>query len=97
MTSMEHDVLSEITRVLIANLPAGWRRLIVDYTVRDRTASVGSGLRMADGSTLQVVVPRTLAPLFSRLRNGMHVAGVGTWTTLKLTVDAPDTFTARYR
>jgi hypothetical protein len=93
----QHGVLSEITRVLIADLPVGWRRLTVDYTVQGQKAAVGSRLRMTDGSTGSLVVPRTLAPLFSRLRDGMHIAGIGTWTSLVLTVDAPDTFTARYR
>jgi len=88
----QHTLLGEITVLLVAELPPGWRRLIVDYAVREGRVSVSSGLRMADGTTASFRVPKTAAPLYSRLRSGMRDA----WHTLELIVDPPDRFTARF-
>lgn len=92
----QHELLGEITTILVAELPAGWHRLVVEYRAIGRQVGVGSGLRMADGSTVRFAVPKTLAPLFARLRRGMYVEGQGTWHSLDLTVDVPDRYGVRY-
>jgi hypothetical protein len=88
----ENELLGEITLGLVAVLPPGWGRLVVEYAVVDGKVRVGSGLKMADGSFERIQVPRTLAPLFSRLRKGTG----GDWHQLDLVVDPPSTYHAKY-
>jgi hypothetical protein len=86
----QQELLGEITQGLVADLPDGWHRLIVDYALVDGRVKVGVGLRMADGSSGRATVPRTLAPLFRRLRRGDD------WHRLELIVDAPGAFQVRF-
>lgn len=82
-----HEVLSEITVALVELLPAGWQRMVVDYSVAD---GVGSGVRMQDGSHVHVPVPQTLAPRFRGLREGDD------WHRLSLVIDPPSTYHVRF-
>jgi hypothetical protein len=86
----EAEVLDEITLGLVAVLPPGWGRLVVEYGVVDGRVRVGSGLKMADGSFTKVQVPRTLAPLFAKLRRDND------WHQLDLIIDPPSTYHAKY-
>lgn len=93
MTPLEEaELLDEITQGLVAVLPPGWGRLIVEYGVVDGRARIGSGLKMADGTHTKVQVPRALAPLFSRLRRDTGA----TWHQLDLVIDPPATYHAKY-
>ena len=83
----QHEVLSEITVALVESLPAGWQRMVVDFSVAD---GVGSGVRMQDGSHVHVPVPKTLAPHFRRLREGDN------WHRLSLVIDPPNPYHVQY-
>jgi hypothetical protein len=86
----QHEVLCEITVALVAELPEGWQRMVVDYSVEEGRVSVGSGVRMLDGSHVHVPVPKALAPRFRRLREG------DTWHRMSLVIDPPNTYHVRY-
>ncbi|GAB1514853.1 hypothetical protein [Actinophytocola sp. KF-1] len=86
----QHELLSEITIALVGEVPAGWQRIVVDYSIEDGRVRVGSGVRMRDGSHVHVPVPRTLAPRFRLLREG------DTWHRLSLVIDPPNTYHVRY-
>ena len=86
----QHEVLSEITVALMELLLAGWQRMVVKYSVVEGRERVGSGVRMQDGTHERVLVPKTLAPSFRRLREG------DTWHRLRLVIDSPGTYHVRY-
>lgn len=91
MTPLEEsEVIGEITRGLVDVLPPGWGRLVVKYAVVDGRVRVGSGLKMADGSFTNVQVPKTLAPLFAKLRRGND------WHQMDLVIDPPSTYHVKY-
>ncbi|MCT2584350.1 hypothetical protein [Actinophytocola gossypii] len=92
----QNDLLGEATKLLVDQLPAGWHRLILDYMALGKKVNVGAAVRMADGTTPRVSAPRELAPLFSRLRGGMYVAGRGTWYSFRLIVDPPARYSVQY-
>ncbi len=92
----QNELLGQITTILVQELPAGWQRLIMDFMAVGRHVNVAAGVRMADGSTQRFSPPKETAKLFSRLRKGMYVDGVGTWYSLELIVDPPNTYSVKF-
>jgi hypothetical protein len=92
----QNRLLGEITTLLVQELPQGWQRLIMDYMTVGRHVNVACGARMAGGTTRRISPPKATAPLFSQLRHGMYVEGRGTWYSLELIIDPPDTYSVKY-
>jgi hypothetical protein len=92
----QNRLLGEITTLLVQALPPGWQQLVMDYAAVGRYVEVATGVRMADGSARQWSPPKTTARLFSELRHGMYVEGRGTWYSLELIIDPPDTYSVKY-
>jgi hypothetical protein len=89
-------LLGEITKTLVAALPDGWRQLTLDYRVIGRKSSVATSVLGADGTARRWRPPRDVWPLFADLRTGMYAEDQGTWFSLRLTIEHPDTFSVKY-
>ncbi|MBN6039859.1 hypothetical protein [Amycolatopsis sp. 195334CR] len=92
----QNELLGEITKTLTAAAPAGWQRLIFDFLVLGRQASPAFAARLGDGSVQQVRAPKEVSQPLSRLRKGMYAEGLGTWFSLRLVIDPPATFHAKF-
>ncbi|GAB3911667.1 hypothetical protein GCM10029964_118130 [Kibdelosporangium lantanae] len=91
------ELLDEIATVLVGAAPAGWQRLVFQFTVVDRKVSVALGARMTDGDTVNLTTPRTVSEPISKLRKGMRVEGTSIWTTFEMLLDPPSRYQVRFR
>ncbi|WP_157606517.1 hypothetical protein [Saccharomonospora cyanea] len=92
----QNELVERITAGLVAGLPEGWQRLVMDYVNIGRYVSVASGVMVSDGSIQQWEPPTTVAPLFHELRHGMYMPGRGTWYSMELIIDPPAMYSVRY-
>ena len=92
----QHDLLGEITAMLVPALPPGWQRLMIDYSVIGRTSDAGIGVTGPDGHVRHWNPPTEVWRLFARLRKGTYEDGRGVWFGCRLTIDPPARFTIQY-
>lgn len=92
----QHRLVGEMTKMVLAQVPEGWREIIVDYMTIGKKVNVGGLAVMRNGSTERFRPQRELAPLISELRRGMYTEDGGAWYSFRLGIEPPDTFTIQY-
>jgi hypothetical protein len=92
----QNELLGEITKSLVAAAPPNWQRLVFDFMAIGKHVNVGLGAALDDGTRQPVPAPREVSKPLSKLRRGMYADGLGTWYSMDLVIDRPDTFHARF-
>jgi hypothetical protein len=92
----QNELLGEITKIMVGALPTGWRRMMLYYHVIGDTHTFSAGVFDAEGRTQDWNPPGDVWPLLADLRSGMYADDLGTWYSIRLTIDHPDTFKADY-
>ncbi len=83
------ELLDQITDMFLADLPAGWTELVVDYRVVGRNIDLSTGLRQPDGSYRAWTPPDEPIRQFQRLRGGMYIENEGTWFSVRYILTPP--------
>src|SRR4051812_12447597 len=92
----QHELLSEIAKLIMNAAPPNWQRLVFEFMAIGRHASAGTGAALDNGDHQRVPAPRELMKPLGKLRKGMYAEGLGTWYSMHMVIDRPDTFHARF-
>ena len=92
----QSEILSEIVERLVFELPAGWKRLHVDYAaVGEHVVCVGL-LFMVNDAMSTWTLPEDVEEKFARLRSDMARPDRGTWLHAMMRLDYPDVYSIEY-
>ena len=92
---LQHELNLDIARILLAMLDSETPSVELRVSALGRMIFYKTYAKSADG-TRSIDVPDGLGPLLSRLRHGMYHPGVGTWFTMRMTVELPARMTADF-
>lgn len=80
----------QLCRRLVAEAPAGWQRIVFEYTaLGDRRQSM-CGVEFTDGTYSGLDLPTAVLDGFHRLRSLMYRPGTGTWFSMAAVLTPPN-------
>jgi hypothetical protein len=92
----QHDLLGDVTMILVGVAPPDWQRLVFRFDVVDRKVQVAFAARTTSGDTIQIPVPREVSHPLSTLRKGMRASGAGVWSSIELLIDPPSKYQVKF-
>jgi hypothetical protein len=92
----QNEQVARIAGVLVDNAPEGWERIALTYRVTRGVSSPRLEVVTSGGATTRMRVPAEVSRRVRELRATMYEEGVGTWFTIKLTVDQDGRYQTHY-
>ncbi|GGM59092.1 hypothetical protein GCM10012275_32800 [Longimycelium tulufanense] len=95
-TTGEDDRSEELLQVIGSGLlgiaPAGWRRIDLKATMASSVHDLALTVVMEDGTTAGFATPPQVTSAAVELRQLMYQPGLGTWFSMRYTMDPPSRF-----
>lgn len=95
-TEQQNALLGELTALVVAEQPEGWREVMIDYRHLGRKSDAGVGVLEPSGDYRLWDPPLEVWRMLQRLRGGMYLEGEGTWFSVRVKIAPPSRFTVQY-
>ncbi|RCW38447.1 hypothetical protein DFQ14_12314 [Halopolyspora algeriensis] len=92
----QQELIQQIGRVLVQALPPGWQEVGVEYRAVGAHSELTAQLTAPNGTLIPWAPPEETAPMFDRLRIGMHQPDRGTWISALYRLQRPGSYSVDF-